>query len=247
MDHSQSPYMDVVSAQRAMLLTDEEALEGTTTISLETQADMSEEDITTYVEQNLAGFIKLLRYLSKEDQELLFSYYLLAKTQTTLAVIHRTTQTLCSFLIRKAVERVGTFILLGEPSEEVMANILGRSNLETSLKGAKLSQVAAMYDRTRNFQKVADTFGVHRPDIRRCMRRAAQKLEVAEDSQERALGAYFQGLIEKASASGQGLSKRKVAKQGHIYKIDPSILGEFRVNVESEDFDKAVFTSRANH
>lgn len=239
--------MDAISAQRSLLLTLEEALEGGTTISLETQSDMSEDDIMTYVEQNLAGFIRTLRYLSKEDQELLLSYYLLAKTQNTLAVIHRTTQTLCSFLIRKAVERVGTFILLGSPTQEIISEIFISSGLEDCLDGKiELSKVVVLYEKTRSFQRVADTYGLHRPDVRRCMRKAAQQLELAKDSQERALGAYLQGLIEKASASGQGLSKRKVAKQGHIFKVDPAILGEFRVNVNHPDFEPAIFVSRAN-
>jgi hypothetical protein len=241
-----TPYFEKITGQRAMLLSEEDALEGCTTISLETQLDMSEEGIATYVEHNLPEFIRILRYLSKEDQELLLSYYLLAKTQNTLAVIHRTTQTLCSFLIRKAVERIGTFILLGAPSQEVISEILVRSELEDSLGKVALSKVVVLYEKTRSFQKVADTYGIHRPDVRRAMRKAAQKLEKSDDNKEKALGAFLQGLIEKASASGQGFSQRKMAKQGHIYKKDPDILGQFRVDVASEDFDLHCFTSRAN-
>jgi hypothetical protein len=34
-------------------------------------------------------------------------------------------------------------------------------------------------------------------------------------------------------------------KLGHIYRVDPSLLGEFRVSVSDPDFDH-MFVSRAN-
>ena len=240
-----SPYMEAVTAQRALLLSEDQSLEGTTTISLETQSDLSEDDILTYVEENFTEFLRNIRYLSKEDQELLLSYYLLSKTQNTLAVIHRTTQTLCSFLIRKAVERVGTFILLGPPTQESMQAILTREGLENIQPGMEMSKAVEIYEKTKSFQRVADAFHLHRPDVRRAIRRVAQTLEQSSDRQGRALGAYIQGLIEKASASGMGFSKRKLSKQGHIQVKCPDILGEFCVDVNDPDFDH-IFTSRAN-
>jgi hypothetical protein len=241
-----SPYFEAVTAQRALLLSEEESLEGTTTISLETQTDLSEDDILTYVEENFTEFLRIIRYLSKEDQELLLSYYLLSKTQNTLAIIHRTTQTLCSFLIRKAVERVGTFILLGPPTQETMRAIFLREELEYSLPNMEMSKAVELYEKTKSFQIVADIFHLHRPDVRRAIRKAAQVLEQSKDRQGKALGAYLQGLIEKASASGMGFSKRKLSKQGHIQLRDPDILGEFCIPVDHEDFERSVFTSRAN-
>ena len=242
-----SPYMDAVTAQRALLLSEDQSLEGITTISLETQADLSENDIFTYVEENFTEFLRIIRYLSKEDQELLLSYYLLSKTQNTLAVIHRTTQTLCSFLIRKAVERVGTFILLGPPTQEAMKGILEKEGLEsTLLENMEMSKAIELYEKTKSFQIVADVFHLHRPDVRRAIRRAAQVLEQSENRQGKALGAYLQGLIEKASASGMGYSRRKLSKQGHIQLRDPDILGEFCIDVSDPDFERSVFVSRAN-
>jgi DNA-directed RNA polymerase specialized sigma subunit len=195
-------YFESVTSKRSMLLTEEEALEGATPISLETQGDMSEENVLSYIEQNLPGFIRILRNLAPEDQELLLSYYMLSKTQNTLAVIHRTTQTLCSFLIRKAVERIGTYILLGNPTQEVMSEIFKRAKLENILENSELSKVVMFYQKTRSFQRVAEVFNLHRPDVRRALRQAAQTLEKSKDNQEKALGAYLKGLIEKASAAG---------------------------------------------
>src|SRR5208283_5867612 len=113
-----TPYFDSITSARAMLLSEDDQLEGITTISLETQADMTEEDILTYVIENFSEFLKMLRFLKKEDQELLLSYYLLSKTQNTLAIIHKSTQTVCSFRIRMAVKVLCAFILNGEEFTE---------------------------------------------------------------------------------------------------------------------------------
>lgn len=59
------------------------------------------------------------------------------------------------------------------------------------------------------------------------------------------MGAYIYSLIDKASPSGVGYSKRKQQKLGHLYMTDPLILGEFRIGVEDPEFDTG-FVSRAN-
>jgi hypothetical protein len=228
-----------------MLLSEEEALAGNTTISLETQSDLSEDDILTYIQDNFAKFLKMIRYLSKEDQELLLSYYMLSKTQNILAEIHKSTQTACSFYIRMAIKKLGTFLLLGEPTVEIMHEILEKAGLENTLEKVELSKIIILYEQTRSFQKVAEVYGLHRPDIRRTMSKAAKQLNESKDGKEAALGAFIHGLIDKASASGQGFSKRKLAKQCHLYRCDPKILGEFRIDITDPCFD-VMFTSRAN-
>jgi len=251
-----TPYFDSITSARAMLLDEEEQLEGTTTISLETQADMTEEDILTYVMENFAEFLKFLRYLKKEDQELLLSYYLLSKTQNTLAIIHKSTQTVCSFRIRMAVKTLACFIMMGEPTVEHMNSILAKARytdpktneevmLERTLGEINLSEIIDLYAKTRSFQRIAEVHHLHRPDIRRAMSRASKHLMESKDAQEHALGAYIHSLIDKANPSGVGYSKRKMQKLGHIYRVDPPLLGEFRIKVEDPDFDH-MFVSRAN-
>lgn len=241
-----SAYFDSIVATRAMLLSEEDSLEGKTLISLESQGDLAEEDILTYVQENFAGFLTMLRSLKKEDQELLLSYYLLSKTQNTLATIHKSTQTVCSFRIRMAVKTLGTFIMMGgAPTVEMMHEILTRAGLENSLVKIELSKVVDLYVRTHNFQKIAELHHLHRPDIRRAMSRASKQLMESKDPQEHALGAYIHSLIDKANPAGQGFSKRKMQKQCHIYRTDPAILGEFRISVGDPDFDH-MFVSRAN-
>lgn len=257
-----SPYFESIVAHRAIRnsrgdggrLDEGEVLEGQTTISLETCPDMKDdEDTLTYIQENFSTFVQILRFLSKEDQELLLSYYILAKTQNTLALIHKSTQTVCSFRLRQAMKRIGTFMLLGVPTEEIMAKVFRHAGMEDVLplnasgEQVMLSQVVAMYEKTRSFQQVADVFGLHRPDIRRAMSRAAKQMQPpnSKDPKEIALGAFVHGLIDKASASGQGYSKRKLSKLCHIYRQDPELLGSFVLDVANPDFHY-MFTSRAN-
>jgi len=228
-----------------MLLDEEDQLEGTTTISLETQADLAEEDILSFINDNFDRFLTTLRFLKKEDQELLLSYYLLSKTQNTLAIIHKSTQTVCSFRIRMAVKTLGTFVMMGEPNEEMLHAILEKAGLENSLEKVTLSKVVMEYVRTRNFQQVATHFGLHRPDVRRAMSRASKALMDSKEGKEAAVAAWLHSLIDKVSPVGVGFSKRKAAKCGHIYMQSPSILGEFRVNILHPDFGQW-FVSRAN-
>jgi hypothetical protein len=238
--------MDSVCAARSMLLNEADQLEGQTLISVESQEDLQKEDILTYIQENFAEFLTMLRSLKKEDQELLLSYYLLSKTQNTLATIHKSTQTVCSFRIRMAIKTLGTFIMMGgAPTVEMMHTILTRAGLEDSLKKIELSKIVDLYVRTHNFQKIAELYHLHRPDIRRAMSRASKQLMESKDPQEHALGAYIHSLIDKANPAGQGFSKRKIAKQCHIFRCDPDCLGTFRIRIEDPNFQH-LFVSRAN-
>jgi hypothetical protein len=242
-----TPYMDSICASRAMLLTDEEALEGQTLLSAESDPKKKEDQkILTYIQENFPMFLKILRLLKKEDQELLLSYYLLSKTQNTLAIIHRSTQTVCSFRIRMAVKVLCAFILYGEEfTEGKMKDVLVQAKLEHSIKSVPLSTIIDLYIKTRSFQRVAEIHKLHRPDIRRAMSRSSKQLLESKDPEEKALGAFIHSLIDKANPSGTGFSKRKVQKLGNIYRCDSPILGEFRIRIDHPDFDQ-YFVSRAN-
>ncbi len=243
-----TPYMESIAASQSIEHFNDDpegSLEGSTLISLETCEDLTEEDILTYVLENFAEFLRMLRFLKKEDQELLLSYYVLSKTQNTLAVIHKSTQTVCSFRIRMAVKTLACFIMMGEPTVERMHEILESAGLEHGLEKVNLSEAIDLYSKTRSFQRIAEVHGLHRPDIRRAMSRASKQLMEAKDAPQHALGAYIHSLIDKANPSGTGFSKRKMQKLGHIFKKDSDLLGEFRIPVEHPDFGQ-MFISRAN-
>jgi hypothetical protein len=232
-----------------MLLSEEQALAGETTISIETTGAV-DDDVFSYVQENMGKFLKFIRFLSKEDQELLLSYYLLGKPQNILADIFDNTQTACSASIRMAMKKIGTAMLFGDPSLEMISAILKKARLEDGLisvhnNPVPLSCCIKAYEDCRNFQKVATHYDLHRPQVRRAMSQASKKLLESKDGNEEALGAFIHGLIEKASAAGQGLSKRQLSKLGHKYRQDPPILGQFRVKLEDPFFDH-LFVSRAN-
>jgi LAGLIDADG-like domain len=166
-------------------------------------------------------------------------------TQNTLAVIHKSTQTVCSFRIRMAIKTLACFIMIGIPTPDKMKVILEKAGLENGLGSVDLSEVIDLYAKTRSFQKISDTYKLHRPDIRRMMSKASKQLMESTGAKEHALGAYIHSLVDKSSPTGIGYSKRKSAKLGHLYKSDSPILGEFRVNVEHPDFDQ-FFVSKAN-
>src|SRR5271167_2274242 len=138
-----TPYFDSITSARAMLLTDEEALEGATLLSMESDPKFKEDQkILAYIQENFPMFLVMLRHLKKEDQELLLSYYLLAKTQNTLAIIHRSTQTVCSFRIRMAVKVLCAFILYeSEFTTEKMQGVLTAAGLENCIKNVPLSMI----------------------------------------------------------------------------------------------------------
>lgn len=236
-------YFEAITAQRSLLVSEEDALAGNVTISLET-AESNPDDIFTCVSTDLPLFMRALCTLSKRDRELLISYYLLGIPQHVIATLFRTTQTLSSLALRAASARLGCYILLGELTQPRIAAILLKHALEHTLAGIGLSYAVTMYAECRSYEKVAKQYKLHRPDIRKAIRQAEQHLTACDDPQAKALGAYLAGLTEKSSAGGTGLSVRQRNREGHMFKIDSSLLGDFRIDFQHPDFDQ-VFVSKA--
>src|SRR6267378_2444105 len=130
-----SPYMEAMVANRAQLLSEEEQLAGEGMLSIETQEEFNEDSFYNYSQEHFADWLKMVRTLPREQQEMLLSYYLLGKTQSTLAMILSTTQTVCSFRIRMAIKLAGTFLMMGGvPTVETMRVVLTKAGLENKLK-----------------------------------------------------------------------------------------------------------------
>jgi len=240
-----SQYFNSIVADRAMLI-DPDDYQGEHTLSLETQADIIAQDIATYIFDNFKDFLTILKFLSAEDQELLLGYYILSKTQWSLARLHNSTQTICSFKLRLAIKKLGTYMLLGVPTAEKIHEILvtfGKTHYNESVR---LADIIDHYSKTRSFKACASHFKLKRPDIRRSMSTLSKELLEGTDINSLALGAFVFGLIDKASAQGKGLSTREKAKISPICRRDPSILGEFRVEVTHPDFNHLLVT-KANY
>jgi hypothetical protein len=217
------------------------------TISLETQQDLLGESIYAYVWNNFRDFITNIRTLSEEDQELLLSYYILGKTQTALAIVNKSTQTICSTKIRMAAKRLGARILLGDITEEMLENLfqkLGRTEYEKD-SSVKLSQLVYLYSQLGSAQEVADALGLYRPDVRRTITNLAKELITHNDLKLSALGALIQGLIDRSSASGHGPSKSRMIARGNMYRRDPDLLGEFDIDLRDPAFAHVLYP-RAN-
>src|ERR1035437_2480049 len=98
--------MQSVTDARSMLLSDEEALAGDVTLSLETCDDLTDPEfgVLTFIRDNFPTFLKMLRNLKARDQDLLLSYYLLSCSQNTLSPLLNETQTGISSDIRAAIK-----------------------------------------------------------------------------------------------------------------------------------------------
>lgn len=181
MGDSGSMYMALISGKRAMRLTDEESLAGETLLSFETGAESM--DFFSYVHGNFSHFLAEVRKLKPREQDYLLAYYLLAKTQTSLADIHQNTQTLISSALRRAEGALGCIFMFGQvPSEEQMRKVLEAHDMDQieipirlrdkTLKGrnlpvpnikCRLSKIFATYDRTRSYSEVSRLFDVPPP------------------------------------------------------------------------------------
>jgi hypothetical protein len=272
--------MESIAGDRAVLayVHDEKgALDGAQLISVETDPDLQrEQDIFIFINGNFAAFLGYLRNLSLRDQDLLLAYHCLRKTQTQLAPMFKTSQTLCSAGMRAAVRAMCAYIAFGgQPTEERMRPILQavgaeEASLSTRPKtqhkedseylsqpgsdgkpGGKtthsLARLIAEYAETRNFRRLADRHGIHRPEIRRAFRRAAESLE-AGDREQQALAAWIRALIDKANPFGEGESKRQAAKRGDVFVSDDPRIADFRVqiNKNSDDLVDQIFAPRGN-
>lgn len=237
-----SAYFSAIVAARSMKL---DPHDQDTTLSLETCQDLMTEHMGTYIQENFPWFIKHIRHLSLEDQEMLLSYYLLSKPQWCIAKLYRSTQTVCSFKLRMAAKKLGTITIFGRtPLAEDMATILETLDLNHLVNGVSTAELVVTYRQLHSFNLTALRHRVHRPDVRRALSKVVKVLLAGSDKRELALGAYIHGLIDKASSSGQGYTHRKTDKHTHVFKQDPQILAAFRVDVMSPDFDN-LFVSRA--
>lgn len=238
-----SPYMEAIIASRAMLLDDETALEGSALISLETSEDEQEASFYEFVREHFASFVRYLRRLDDEDQEMLLQYYVLGKTQDKLAKVYRTGQTVCSFRLRRAVKLLLGYLILGDITQERIREIFVEAGIKDKCEGVPLSLLIVEYAKCRSFARVAFRHNIHRPAIRRAITQAQRILEQKE-GRANALSAYLHALIDRASAEGTGRSEKQRQKDGHTFFVCRQITGQFRVSTDDPDFPH-LFCSRA--
>jgi hypothetical protein len=261
--------------KRAMLLDTGEALEGNTTISVETGETTNETRAYQFITDNSAVFLRCLRSCRPEDQELVLSYYVLGVSQTHIGRIAHDSQTNISFRMRQAVKALCAMLLLGGvPTEDRMHAILERAGRESvsllikapatgcpALKRSmNLSMLIMEFVRSGSYERVAKSFKVHRPEVKRALRSTVNTLcgpsfscsahsagTSDYDPETQALAAWLWMLTDKRDPWGVNrYSARQERKTASVsYFNDPEILGNFRVRVDDPDFEK-MFCSRAN-
>jgi hypothetical protein len=241
-----TPYFEAVCATRALMLSEEDSLAGSTTLSIETCNEFSEDNIEDFIESHVSSFLTYIRFLPKNEQDLLLDYYLLGRTQNGLALIYKTTQTVCSANLRRAVRALTAILMFkGHPSREQLAPILDAAQVNVTALPSHSSYTATVplvdlimaYLETRSFAEVATKFKVHRPQIRRAIREAAKALQVSANPAHEAVGYWMELLIEGMSMFGAGIGKKAIARQANLELSDPALLGEFRIRIEDETFE----------
>jgi hypothetical protein len=110
-----------------------------------------------------------------------------------------------------------------------------------------LARLIAEYAERRSFRRLADGHGIHRPEIRRAFRHAAEKLEVGGREQQ-ALAAWIRAMIDKANPFGEGESKRQAAKCGDVFVSDDPRIADFRVQINKNSYGllDQIFAPRGN-
>jgi hypothetical protein len=246
-----TPFEEMITWDRAMQLTPEEALHGEVTVSLETQRERVKNDFDDVLRSNLPMMLKIIRNLSREDQEMLLSYHMLRKSQAAMARIYpRKTQTIASYQLRRAGLTLGAYLLFGTPiTKEAIAPVLVKAGCEENklerydrqgTRSIKTSYLIETYAKVRDWQRMAEGLHIFKPEIRRTLSRTSKVLlKWGDDTKALALGAYIFNLIAYTSRT-----KKSLSKQGHVYMTDPLALGSFVIDVNDPAFEEK-FTARA--
>lgn len=245
-------YWDQITSERAFAQFKDEktALAGNELISAEAQFGMQEEDILAYITEHFADFLRYVRALSLQDQELLLSYYCLGKTQTDLAHFMHTSQTMCSSGIRLAVRALlATMVFGAVPTADALEPVLARAGmLKVDFEGvtADMSEVLEEYQRCRSFFDIAVKYGMRRPAIRRTIKRVSLLLrEETREPKEQALGWWMFRLMERANPRGRGENPRQQWKSRDMDARVPGVCGKFDIDIEAKNFD-LLFAAHAN-
>src|SRR5205814_1764300 len=156
---------------------------GNTLLSAETCQQLEGITAYTFIQDHSPQFFELLERLSPNYQDLLLSYFVLNRSQTSLSYIFDDAQTRISTTIRLAMKRLCFYVMFNTVTAETLSPVLTRAGLEwpayrSSKRSRKpiavpLSKVIETFDKCRSFTKTADKLKVHRPDIRRSMSKAA--------------------------------------------------------------------------
>jgi hypothetical protein len=267
-DQSDNPnsYWNSVVDARSATVDAETSLRGETLISVESDGSQQQADLLIYLDTQPESFFPLLRHLTPIEQEQLLSYYVIGATQTRLAPLWKSTQTLTSYFLRRATKTYCATLVFGpEIRQEQIENVLQAAGLEEQMiaaalgpKGPKellapMSVIFHDYLKCRSFKEVAERHHLHRADMRRKMNSVVRQLNENPDgtpaagkSQEHlALAAVLMGAMDGANPVGTGRNRRSRRKGDDVAISDPTVVGQFTVSMTDSNV-KSMFVSAAN-
>lgn len=248
-----TPYFDAITSERALMVDEEDWLAGNTLMSVET-TDENRDHIGSSYREDPALFLKAIRALSSDKQEVLLSYYFLNKTQTQLAkLLLANSQTFCSSFIRAANhELCCQFLYPDGPSKEQLSTMCIAEGVEEHRvsaqkqefqdsypvkqdeKEVKGSDVVYSFYQHEAYDQVARELKIHRPDVRRVIKKVYTGLRASPKLEYQVVGDWLYSLSFKKAPTG---NRRKIRKgSGDLHLKDPDIVGEFRINVSDPDF-----------
>ena len=256
MSEAEYYYLDAKIAVRAQLLSEEQALEGATLISLET-TDAGNDRLQDFIEADPAAFYRYLRRLRRPDQDILLGYWFLEINQAQLGAVTGLTQTTVSHRLRIAGRAICAMIAHGidGPDKKTMRRIFEAAGIESvnllvtqavqRRKACLLSDLFFDFQQTRSFGEVAKLHGAFRPDIRRLFVSVIRKLAESEKYDEQVIAAWLFYISEKAPPSCSGIRARDIKKQAPQLISLPDCVGSFRVRTSDQGFGQ-LFSSKAN-
>jgi hypothetical protein len=249
-----TPYMDGISADRALLVDKEDWLSGNTLLSLETTESLRD-DIGSNYRDDPALFLRSIRVLTPDKQEILLSYYFLGKTQVQLAkFLLSNSQTFCSSFIRAANhELCCQFIYPEGPSKEQLHAMCVAEGVEEHRVSSQRqefrdsypvkeheidvsgSDVVYSFYQHKAYDRVARELKIHRPDVRRVLKKVYTGLKASSKLDHQVVGDWLFSLAFKKATTGNRIRRRKTIEDTMHVK-DPDIVGEFRINVQDPNF-----------
>jgi hypothetical protein len=230
-----SLYMEAVTSARSMLQTEEEGMAGEGTVSIETEGARTD-DFYTYTQEHFPAFLRLLRFASPEEQEMVLSYYICGRSQLALGSLFGRSQTQISYKVRMAVKTM--LARFRPPTEKEISKILKRYRL--SLDGMNAAQVV-LETQTKTAERVLrehKKHGVPASAIRNLLRDIYAKMKDSPKSEEALLAVWVHASVALPN------NYRRLHRTSWCHRQDPSCLGEFRVALEDPNWT-ACFTAKA--
>jgi hypothetical protein len=238
MSYTDAAYWNSITDARALQADVDAMHKGSLLLSAECNGeDYGRTNLALYAQDNFAGFLRLLRYLSPSEQDAQLSYVLLGLNQHGLGTILGFTQTVMSQRLRLSDLVLAFLLREGVPSMERMAEILADAG-----HPVETARWVYLYRDSWNFAMVAKQLGIHRPSIKKGI--SAMSKTLLEDKSTSGLGAYYSYIIQDKSASGVGKSRAALRRPRELTRKDPDCLGSFRLRITDEGFEK-MFLSKS--